>query len=155
MWEGLLEEYRGVPWVGAHMGGNPEDLHRLQGLLDRFPDLWLDCSATRWMVREVSARRDAAREFFVRNQDRIIFGSTRSAATTAGSTSSPAASGPTASCGRPPTPAPAPIFDPDLPPDRQPTLRGLALPDAVLQKMYHDNATRFMANIGITFGGWG
>ena len=46
MWEQLLEEYRGVPWLGAHLGGNPEDPHRLQSLLDRFPDLWLDCSAT-------------------------------------------------------------------------------------------------------------
>lgn len=55
MWEGLLEEHRGTPWLGAHLGGNPENLPRLQGLLDRFPDLWLDCSATRWMVREVGA----------------------------------------------------------------------------------------------------
>src|SRR5579864_4000842 len=34
MWENLLNEYPGVPWVGAHMGGNPEDLPRLQRMLD-------------------------------------------------------------------------------------------------------------------------
>lgn len=155
MWENLLHEYRGVPWVGAHMGGNPEDLPRLQHLLDHYPDLWLDCSATRWMVREISVRRDAAREFFIRNQDRLIFGTDQ-------------VSGDdrhfdflasrfwchrklweTAYIG------PSPIFDPDVPADAQPTLRGLALPDGVLQKMYHDNAVRFMANIGISFGGWG
>ena len=26
------------------------------------------------MIREISSRRDAAREFFIRNADRIIFG---------------------------------------------------------------------------------
>ena len=155
MWESLLEEYRGIPWVGAHMGGNPEDLHRLQGLLDRFPDLMLDCSATRWMAREISARRDAARDFFIRNQDRILFGSDQ-------------VSGDdrhfdflasrfwvhrklweTAYIGT------TPILDPDLPPDHQPVLRGLALPDDVLQNLYHDNAARLLERIGMRFESWG
>ena len=43
---------------------------------------------------------------------------------------------------------PSPIADPDLPDDAQPTLRGLALPDAVLQKLYHDNAERFLSSVG-------
>ena len=42
-----------------------------------------------------------------------------------------------------------PIADPDLPPDQQPTLRGLALPDEVLQKLYHDNAARILAKANI------
>ena len=155
MWEGLLEEYRGVPWVGAHMGGNPEDLHRLQDLLDRFPDLWLDCSATRWMVRETSARRDAAREFFVRNQDRIIFGSDQVSGDDRGFDFLASRFWAHRKLWETAYTGPSPIFDPDLPPDRQPLMRGLTLPDAVLQKMYHDNPVRFMANIGITFGGWG
>ena len=75
LWEDCLREYRDHPWLGAHLGGNPEDLGRLQYLLDTYPNLYLDCSATRWMVREVSARRDQARDFFIRNQDRLIFGS--------------------------------------------------------------------------------
>ena len=29
----------GIPWIGAHLGGNPENLARLQALLDRYPDL--------------------------------------------------------------------------------------------------------------------
>jgi predicted TIM-barrel fold metal-dependent hydrolase len=151
MWEDLLTEHRGTPWVGAHLGGNPEDLPRLQRLLDKFPDLMLDCSATRWMVREVSARRDAAREFFVRNQDRILFGSDQ-------------VSGhdrhfdflasriwchrklwETAYTG------PSPIIDPDLPRDKQPVVRGLALPDVVLQKIYHDNATKLLDKLGMGF----
>jgi len=34
-------------------------------------------------------------------------------------------------------------------------LRGLALPDVVLQKIYHDNPVRFLAKVGMTVGGWG
>jgi hypothetical protein len=45
-----------------------------------------------------------------------------------------------------------PIADPDLPSDNQPMLRGLALPDDVLQKLYHDNAVRILAHAGITPG---
>lgn len=150
MWENVLNEYPDAPWLGAHLGGNPEDLGRLQGLLDRHPNLHFDCSATRWMAREISARRDEAREFFIRNQDRILFGSDQ-------------VSGndrdfdflasrfwvhrklwETAYIG------PSPIFDPDLPEESQPQMRGLALPDEVLQKLYHDNAVRFLAKMGGT-----
>jgi hypothetical protein len=153
MWESLLSEYKHRPWLGAHLGGNPEDLGRLQYLLDTYPNLYLDCSATRWMVREVSARRDQARDFFIRNQDRLIFGSDQ-------------VSGDdrhfdflasrfwchrklweTAYIG------PSPIIDPDLPADQQPTMRGLALPDPVLQKLYHDNAVNLMARVGVKFEG--
>ena len=34
-------------------------------------------------------------------------------------------------------------------------LHGLALPDAVLQKLYHDNAIKLLARVGVSFGGWG
>src|SRR5256885_3844943 len=39
-------------------------------LLDTYPNLYLDNSAPRWMVREISKRRDDARDFLIRNQDR-------------------------------------------------------------------------------------
>ena len=155
MWENLLQEYPGVPWVGAHMGGNPEDLPRLQGMLDRYPQLMLDCSATRWMVREISAHRDAAREFFSRNQDRLIFGSDQVSGDDrhfdflASRFWAHRKLWETAYIGT------TPILDPDLSAEHQPTLRGLALPDEVLQKLYHDNAARFLAKIGMGFGGWG
>ena len=151
MWESLLEAHRGTPWVGAHLGGNPEDLPRLQRLLDKFPDLMLDCSATRWMVREISARRDPAREFFIRNQDRILFGSDQVSGDDrqfdflASRIWSHRKLWETAMIG------PSPIFDPDLPPEAQPTIRGLALPDVVLQKIYHDNATGLLNRIGMGF----
>src|SRR5437763_2320420 len=47
MWTRVMRRYPDIPWIGAHMGGNPENLPRLQWLLDTFPNLSLDCSATR------------------------------------------------------------------------------------------------------------
>lgn len=61
--------------IAAHMGGSVEDLDFLQGLLDRHPNLFLDSSATKWIVREVSRQPDAVRAFFTRNPARILFGS--------------------------------------------------------------------------------
>lgn len=63
-------------WIAAHMGGWPEDLTFLTGLLTRHPNLVLDASATKWMVREIS-RHDAqeVRDFFGRFQGRLLFGS--------------------------------------------------------------------------------
>ena len=155
MWEGVMSQYPGVPWVGAHMGGNPEDLGRLQGFLDRFPNLVLDCSATRWMAREISARRDAAREFFIRNQDRIIFGSDQVSGDDRGFDFLASRFWAHRKLWETAYIGPSPIADPDLPADEQPTLRGLALPDPVLQKLYHDNAIKFLAGVGASFGGWG
>jgi hypothetical protein len=151
MWENCLQTYKDHPWLGAHLGGNPEDLPRLQRLLDTYPNLWMDMSATRWMVREVSARRDAAREFVLRNVDRLIWGSDqvsgndRSFDFLASRIWAHRKLWETAYAGE------SPIFDPDLPEDRQPPLNGLALPDDALQKIYHDNATRLLASVGVRF----
>ena len=155
MWEGVMRQYPDVPWVGAHMAGNPEDLGRLQSLLDRYPNLVIDCSATRWMVREISAQRDAAREFFVRNQDRIIFGSDQVSGDDRGIDFLASRFWAHRKLWETAYVGPTPIFDPDLPEDQQPTLRGLALPDNVLQKMYHDNPVRYLARVGMAVGGWG
>ena len=153
MWERVMQRYPDVPWVGAHMAGNPEDLGRLQHLLDTYPNLSIDCSATRWMVREISKRRDEAREFFIRNADRIMWGSDqvsgdeRGFGFLASRWWAHRKLWETAYIGT------TPIHDPDVPDDQQPQLRGLALPDEVLQKLYHANATRFLARLGVSFQG--
>jgi hypothetical protein len=65
-----------VPWIVAHMGGWPEDLEFLAGLLDRHANLRLDTSAAKWMIRELG-RHDRAvlAAFFTRFRGRIHFGS--------------------------------------------------------------------------------
>ncbi len=152
MWESVMADYPQIPWIGAHMGGNPEDLARLQSLLDRYPNLVLDCSAMRWMAREISQRRDAAREFFIHNQDRILFGSDQVSTDDRGFDFLASRFWVHRKLWETAYTGPNPILDPDLPPDNQPILRGLALPDEALQKIYHDNPTRFLSRVGVSFG---
>jgi hypothetical protein len=58
------------------MGGWPEDLAFLDGLLSRHPNLWLDTSATKWIVRELSKHsRGAMIDFLQKFGGRICFGS--------------------------------------------------------------------------------
>lgn len=73
--ERALDRYQ-VPWVVAHMGGWPEDLQALDGLLARHPHLSLDASATKWMVRELCRHgAEELRAFMIRWRGRILFGS--------------------------------------------------------------------------------
>ncbi|HEX8340124.1 MAG TPA: hypothetical protein VF624_04380 [Tepidisphaeraceae bacterium] len=151
IWEEQLHARRDRVWVGAHLGGNPENPARLQHLLDAHPNLHLDLSATRWMVREVSRRRDAMREFVIRNADRLLWGSDQVSGDArqfdflASRLWCHRKLWETAYVG------PSPIADPDAPQDQQPTIRGLALPDEVLQKLYHDNSAGLLARFGVKF----
>jgi len=73
--EMLLDRFT-QPWIAAHMGGWPEDLEFLTGLLDRHDNLYLDTSATKWMVRELSKHsRDELLAFMQRFKGRVMFGS--------------------------------------------------------------------------------
>ncbi len=73
--EKLADQYT-QPWLLAHMGGWPEDLGFIDGLLDRHPNFVLDTSATRWMVRELSKHPSVELiAFFRKHQGRILFGS--------------------------------------------------------------------------------
>ncbi len=63
------------PWIAAHMGGWPENLEFLDGLLSRHDNLYLDTSATKWMVRELSRHsREEFAGFMFKWKDRILFG---------------------------------------------------------------------------------
>lgn len=74
--EALLAQYTDVPWLLAHMGGWPEDLDFLDGLLARNDNVCLDTSATKWMVRELSRHpRERFIAFLTRWRGRILFGS--------------------------------------------------------------------------------
>jgi predicted TIM-barrel fold metal-dependent hydrolase len=149
MWEKALSEYpKDMPWIGAHLGGNPEDLGRLQRLLDTFPNLYLDCSATRWMVREISKQRDAARDFFIRNSDRILFGSDQVSGDDRGFDFLASRFWCHRKLWETAYIGPSPIIDPDLPENQQPVMHGLALPDDVLQAIYHDNPVKILKWVG-------
>jgi hypothetical protein len=73
--ERMLDRFTS-PWIAAHMGGWPENLSFLSGLLSRHDNLVLDTSATKWMVRELSKHpREELVEFLQRWDGRILFGS--------------------------------------------------------------------------------
>ncbi len=161
------------PWIAAHMGGWPEDLTFLDGLLSRHPNLHLDTSATKWVVRALGGHpAERTREFFIKWQDRILFGSDVVVLEDhMQPRSSPQPSSPMSDLASSPEEAfdlyasrywalrtmlessgdqPSPIADPDLmmvDPKRfsersSPTLRGIGLPESVLRKVYHENAQR-------------
>src|SRR5262249_47031551 len=73
--ERMLHLFPDVTWIGAHMGGDPEHPDHLEELIERYPNLRFDTSATKWQAREVSPRRDAIRALICRHPDRFLFGS--------------------------------------------------------------------------------
>ncbi len=69
-----LEQHPEITFQLAHFAGHPEDPEHLDDLLERFPNLYLDSSATKWVAREFSNLGDAARDFLIRWADRVLFG---------------------------------------------------------------------------------
>jgi len=166
-----LLDHIGVPWIAAHMGGWPEDLKFLAGILDRHPNLHLDASATKWMVREISRHdREAVVDFMRRFAGRIFFGSD---IVTTDDHLAPA-SDKTEIAAKASAPedafdlyasrywalrtlwetdynGPSPIADPDLAmvsptthgPMDSPNLHGKSLPSDVLRSFYFEAATAF------------
>ncbi len=74
--ERMLDAYPETQWLAAHMGGYPENLDFLDGLLERHDNLSLDTSACKWQVRELSKQpREKMLAFLERWKGRILFGS--------------------------------------------------------------------------------
>jgi len=148
----LLDENPDLPWIGAHMGGYPEDLDFLQKMLDAHPNYVLDTSATKWMVRELSKQADEFFDFCRRNPGRVLFGSDI-VATAENKNYDLFASRYWALRTLMETTydGPSPIVDPDLhmidpsvPEDSTATLRGANMDDATLKSVYYDAPQAFM-----------
>jgi predicted TIM-barrel fold metal-dependent hydrolase len=146
--ERLLQMFPDVSWIAAHMGGDPEHADHLEALLQRYPHLHFDTSATKWQVREVSAHRDAIRSLILGYPDRFLFGS--DLVTRPGLAREHYVSRywcqrtlwESAWEGR------SPIADPDYASGSgepaTPPLLGLNLPAPVLATVYHGNAARLL-----------
>jgi len=150
--ERLLDQFGDRPWIAAHMGGHPEDLTHLQQLLDRHPNLYLDTSATKWMVRELSKHADAFADFCGRNPGRILFGTDIVADSDNVDYDLYASrfwalrtliegdyDGPS-----PIVDPDLPLVDPDAPPHATAWLHGAHMPPTTLQMVYHDAAKRLL-----------
>ena len=157
--EKLLAEFRDVTWIGAHMGGTPENLDFLQGLLDRHPNYVVDTSACKWQIRELSKHPDRFRRFVEGNPGRVLFGSDIVASRQMDQVGFDLFASrwwalrtlmETAYDG------PSPIVDPDLhrvdpsvPEDATAHLRGAALPQRLLQDLYFGNTQALLPTPGL------
>jgi predicted TIM-barrel fold metal-dependent hydrolase len=140
--ENRMRGWRDLVVQAAHLGGDPEHLDHLARLLETYPNLHLDLSATKWMARELSARPEESRTFVIRWADRLLWGSDLVVARRADMTADDYATrywvhrhlwegrGRRAS----------PIEDADA--GHQVQVAGLDLPMEVLEKIYCRNAAR-------------
>lgn len=146
----LMREFPNFHWIAAHMGGDPEHPDHLQAMLEEFPQLSLDTSATKWQVREVSPRTGVIYDLVCRFPGRFLFGT--DLVTRHGLTSEHYVS--RYWCQRTlwesDWTGASPIRDTDYNPpnteDRTPTLRGVNLPDEILRKVYFENARRLLTD---------
>ena len=128
----LVARHPGTTFVGAHVGCAAEDLRLVERLLHDNPNLNVDIAAR---IGELGRQPYSARDFFLRNADRILFGADL---------------------------APDPemygvhyrfleTFDESFDYGTEATpsqgrwqIHGLGLPDDVLRKVYRDNARRIL-----------
>jgi predicted TIM-barrel fold metal-dependent hydrolase len=69
--ENIVKKHPNTIFIGAHMAESAENLQHLGSLLNRYPNLYVDISA---QVAELGRQPYTARQFFIRYQDRILFG---------------------------------------------------------------------------------
>jgi predicted TIM-barrel fold metal-dependent hydrolase len=67
----MIARHPHTTFMLPHVANNPEDLDSVGTLLDRFSNVYIDISAR---VDELGRQPYTARDFFVRYQDRILFG---------------------------------------------------------------------------------
>jgi hypothetical protein len=144
----MLELFPDLTWIGAHMGGDPEHPDHLEQLLEEFPQLHFDTSATKWQVREVSRCRDAIRSLICRYPERFLFGSDLVTGIQHVREHYVSRYWCQRTLWESSWSGPSPIYDPDFEPrpgeEATNMLRGLALPDDVLEKVYSGNARRIL-----------
>jgi predicted TIM-barrel fold metal-dependent hydrolase len=69
--DNLFRRHPDVKFVAAHMGWHTNDLGRLARMLDEMPNLYVEVGA---ILYDLGRQPRAAHDFFVRYQDRILFG---------------------------------------------------------------------------------
>ncbi len=127
----VIEKHPETIFIGAHFGNLPEDLGQVGQWLDQYPNFYVDIAAR---ISELGRQPYTARRFFIKYQDRILFG-----------TDTP----PDAEACRVHyrfLETDDEYFDP-TPAHKQQgrwMIYGLHLPDEVLEKVYNKNATKIL-----------
>ena len=77
-WQQLIDEQHRMfkkhpktTFINAHFGWYPNNLPKLDSLLTEIPNMYIECGA---IIAELGRQPKAARQFFEKYQDRILFG---------------------------------------------------------------------------------
>ncbi len=131
----VVEKFPKTTFIGAHVASNAEDLSSVSRWLDRNPNLYLDTASR---IAELGRQPNTAKEFFIKYQDRILFGTDG------------------------PWPAQRlhsywrffetrddyfPYSEKEFPPQGLWQIYGIELPDDVLKKIYFKNACRLIPGL--------
>lgn len=131
----VIERHPKTQFICAHFADIPEDLEKLGGYLDRYPNMAIEFGAR---ISELGRQPFTARDFFLKYPDRILFGTD----------------------GVPPVSELVPHFqmletrdeyfpyeDGEIPPQGFWRIYGLDLPDDVLRQVYFENAARIIPGV--------
>jgi len=131
----VIARHPNTTFICAHMADIPEDLEKLGGYLDQYPNMNVEIAAR---VAELGRQPYTARRFFMKYSDRIMFGTD----------------------GVPPMSELIPHFrfletadenfpyeDNPFPPQGLWNIYGIFLPDDVLEKVYNKNAIRLIPGV--------
>ena len=144
--ENLLGRYPGLRFQIPHFAAQPE-IHRLPHLaewMERYPNFVVDTASSRWMARELSKDTEKSREFIMRYQNRILFGTDLFARKSDdlhyydGRYVAQRILFETCERG-----TPLPFNDADTEDTGGTFINGLDLPEGVLRKLYWENAKSF------------
>ena len=131
----VIARHPDTTFIGAHMANNPEDLAMLGEWLDKYPNLVVEPSSR---IGELGRQPFTARKFLIKYADRILFGT----------------DGP-----QPETRLHYywrffetadeyfPYSEKSPPPQGFWNIYGVDLPDEVIKKIYHDNASRIIPGV--------
>lgn len=131
----VVERHPRTTFIGAHIANHPEDLEQVADWLERYPNLVVETSSR---IAELGRQPYTARQFLIRFQDRVMFG----------------------------TDGPRPVgrllpnwrffetrdeyfayAENPFPPQGLWRIHGVGLPDGVLKKLYHQNAARVIPGV--------
>lgn len=133
----VIARHPKTTFICAHMADIPEDLEKLAGYLDRYPNMNVEIAAR---VAELGRQPYTARKFFMKYANRILFGTD----------------------GVPPVSELVPHWrfletwdeyfpyeDNPFPPQGFWNICGVGLPDDVLRKVYYQNAVRLIPGVRV------
>lgn len=140
----FLQRHPKLNYVGLHLASLEWSVERLAAFLDRFPQASVDLAARMsHLQQQAITNRDGVRTFMLRYQDRLLYGSDLARSRDESDADFAAE---TAATWR----ADWRFLVTDdwqRSPDLKPAFRGLALPAAVIDKIYRHNAERVFAGL--------